>query len=481
MAFQSFIGREQELERLKALHRKQASSLVVIKGRRRVGKSRLIAEFAAQQAGSQLWDFTGLAPKKGITAQSQRDYFARRLVTLLNIPSLTFNDWSDAFEHLSRHVKPGDIILLDEISWMGHDDPSFIPKLKAWWDEQTLPMTVIFCGSVSTWIEKNILKSTAFFGRVHLTMTLESLAIPESYGLLRAMGFQGSAYDTYKLLSILGGIPWYLEQVSPGITADEIIKQLCFEKDGLLVLEFERIFHDLFNGKGTTYKKILDALKEGMKTLADIRQAINFTHSGTLSELMEHLMTAGFVEKQPLWSFKSKKNLKQSLYRICDPYIRFYLKVIEPQRSKIDGGSFKTVSVSQLPGFDAHIGLQLEQLLLQNRPLLLKAMGIVPSDIVADGPYRQSKTVNQRGCQVDYLVQTATNNLFVCEFKCKRRELDMDVVDAMEEKINALKVPKGFATVPVLFHVGGVSSSVATAGYFYRIVDILDFLEDAVV
>ena len=73
------------------------------------------------------------------------------------------------------------------------------------------------------------------------------------------MGFQGSDYDTYKLLSILGGIPWYLEQITPGQTADDLIKQLCFEKDSLLVLEFDRIFHDLFNGKGASYKKILDS------------------------------------------------------------------------------------------------------------------------------------------------------------------------------------------------------------------------------
>ena len=157
--------------------------------------------------------------------------------------------------------------------------------------------------------------------------------------------------------------------------------------------------------------------------------------------------------------------------------MRFYLKLIEPQRSKIDSGGFKDIAISQLPGFDAHIGLQLEQLLLQNRSLLLKAMGISDPVIVADGPYRQSKTTTQQGCQIDYLVQTLTKNLFVCEFKFKLRELGISIIDSMKEKIKALKVPRGFATVPVLFHIGGVSSSVATDGYFYRIIDITDFLE----
>lgn len=471
-----FIGRKNELERLETLHRKKTPHLVVVKGRRRIGKSRLIHFFASKCTNHRFWNFAGLAPEDGMDDQSQRDHFGRQLAAHLKLPPFTFQDWTDAFEHLSRYMKAGDILLFDEISWMGSKDLSFIPKLKAWWDKQHLPILAFFCGSVSTWIEENILKSTAFFGRIHLTITLEPLPIPDSYQLLRASGFQGSDYDTYKLLNILGGIPWYLEQVSPGQTADDLIKQLCFEKDSLLVLEFDRIFHDLFNGKGASYKKILNALKEGMKTLADIRKTIAFPHSGTLSTLMEHLIIAGFVQKQPLWSFKTNKPLKQSLYRICDPYMRFYLKLIEPQQSKIDLGGFQGVAISTLPGFEAHIGLQLEQLLLQNTTLLLKSIGINPADVIASGPFRQSKTNTKGGCQIDYLVQTATKNLFLCEFKFKRRELGIDLISEVQEKIKALKVPRGFATIPVLFHIGGVSTPLATSGYFYRIVDIADFL-----
>lgn len=477
MTSKPFIGRKQELEKLKTIHHKGIPSLVVVKGRRRIGKSRLIAEFASHYPKNRLWSFAGLAPQEGMTAQTQKDHFARQLASSLKIPPLTFQDWSDAFAHLSLHVKKGDIILFDEISWMGAKDPSFIPKLKAWWDGQSNPVIVVFCGSVSTWIEENILKSTAFFGRVSLTLTLEPLSIPESSRFLNIMGFQGSAYDTYKLLSILGGIPWYLEQVSQGMTADDIIKQLCFDKDGLLVLEFDRIFHDLFNGKGMVYKRILGSLKEGMKTLAQIRQDIDFAQSGTLSQLMEHLVLAGFVKNQSLWSFKTNKLLKQSLYRICDPYLRFYLKVIENHRVKIDLGAFEQISLSSLSGFEAHMGLQLEYLLLQNRSLLLKSMGISASDVVSDGPYRQFQTASAKGCQIDYLVQTATNNLYLSEFKFKRRELGIEIIQEMQEKIDALKIPRGYAGVPILFHLSGVSSSVETQGYFYRIIDIADFLE----
>ena len=124
------------------------------------------------------------------------------------------------------------------------------------------------------------------------------------------------------------------------------------------------------------------------------------------------------------------------------------------------------------------MGLQLEVLLLQNRALLLQKLGISPVDIVRNGPYRQTKTTTQQGCQIDYLVQTKTNSLFVCDLKFKKREINSDIITEMQEKISRLKTPKGFAKVAVLFHLSGVTSSVATNPYFYRIVDIADFLED---
>ena len=472
-----FIGRKNELLRLKALYERKTPSLAVIKGRRRVGKSRLITEFAAQQKQSRFFSVTGLAPQDEITAQMQRDHFGKQLSHYLKIPPMTFQDWTDAFNHLSLCLQQGDIVLFDEISWMGAKDPTFVPKLKAWWDLQKSNILLVLCGSVSTWIEDNIINSTAFFGRISLTLTLDPLSIPESAELLRVLGFKASPFDMYKFLSVVGGVPWYLEQIDPRITIDENIKQLCFQKDGLLVLEFDRMFHDLFNGKGSTYKNILNALKEGMKTLSEIREEIGYAASGTLSHMIKHLMTAGFIKEYRQWSIKTENPLKKNLYRIYDPYIRFYLKVIEPNRSKIEGGFFEDIDIGQLPGFESHMGLQMETLLLQNRSLLLKSMGINPGECRWEGPYRQTKTVRTKGCQIDYLVQTRTKNLFLCEFKFKRRELGSEIIDEVQEKKERLSIPRGFAIVPVLFHLGGVSESVYDRDYFYRIIESADFLE----
>lgn len=148
--------------------------------------------------------------------------------------------------------------------------------------------------------------------------------------------------------------------------------------------------------------------------------------------------------------------------------------MIEPNLAKISVGGFQDVILQTLPGFETHLGLQLEYLLFQNRLLLLKAIGVLSADIVSDGPYRQPKTTKQKGCQVDYLIQTATRSLFICEFKFRKREISSEIINEMQNKISTLKVPRGFAGVPVLFHLSGVSDAVVTSLYFYRIVDFLD-------
>lgn len=474
-----FVGRQKEITKLNDLAQKRQASLVVIKGRRRIGKSRLAAEYAKNKT---FLNFTGLAPVPGVTAQNQRDTFAIRLAQLLKLPPMAFHEWEDALNALSFYLKnEPTVILFDEISWMGSKDAAFVSKLKTWWDsdiQNRSNITLIFCGSVSTWIEEHILKSTAFFGRISLTIELAPLSLAESTCLLKLRGIKGSEYDFYKLLAVTGGIPWYLEQILPHYSADQNIHKLCFEKDGLLVVEFDRIFHDLFSKRGEVYKNILLSLQDGMKTLDHIRQNIDYGKSGTLSGLVEHLITAGFVTKHTQWSIKTGANKRQSLYRLNDPYIRFFLKYIEPNLAKIHKNFYEEVDMAQLPGYETMLGFQIECLLLQNRSALLRNIGMSPSDCVFDNPYIQIQSTKNRGCQIDYLIQTRTNNIYVCEFKFRRKELEASIMEEVQNKIDRLSLPRGYAAVPVLFQIGGVADKIIDQRFFYRIVDMAFLLKE---
>lgn len=472
-----FIGRRRELQKLQDLSRANRPILAVVMGRRRVGKSRLVEEFAKDKI---FLPFSGLPPTSKMTAQAQRDAFAAKLAEHFKIPPLTFNDWSDAFAHLAQHLtnKPT-VILLDEMSWMGAKDHTFIPKLKVWWDLtlQKYPnLFLVFCGSISTWIEKNILNSTAFFGRISLQIDLEDLTLPECYEFLQQAGFKGSIYDIIKIISVTGGIPWYLEQIRPHKTADENLRDLCFTKNGLLVTEFDRVFNDLFSRRGAVYRSIVQILSKGMRSRSQIREELGYSQGGALSKHLKALITSGFISQHYEWSIKTGSLKKKHLYRLSDNYLRFFIKYIEPNIDKINTNSYQDINLNQLPSWESIVGLQVENMLLKNRSLLIKSLGISPVDIVADNPYVQKTKTRQTGCQIDYLIQTSLHNLFVCEFKFRRSELGLEIIDEVKEKVKRLVVPKRYGIAPVLVHSGGVTSNVYDENYFYRIIDMYDLL-----
>lgn len=112
------------------------------------------------------------------------------------------------------------------------------------------------------------------------------------------------------------------------------------------------------------------------------------------------------------------------------------------------------------------MGFEIECLLLQNRAALLKSVGIDPSDCVFDNPYFQAASTRKKGCQIDYLIQTRTNNLFVCEIKFKRTELGAQIIEEVQEKMKRLAIPRGYAAVPILFHSGGVCDAVIDSRFF---------------
>ena len=473
-----FIGRQRELDSLRRLRKKRTSSLVVVWGRRRIGKSRLIEEFIKLEKVKS-YTFAGLAPQAGVTAQDQREEFARQMAAQ-GVPAVRGDDWGDLFWHLGKHVESGDtIILFDEISWMGSKDPVFLGKLKNAWDllfKKNPNLVMIFCGSVSTWIEDNIINSTGFFGRFSLYLRLEELPLYRCNEFWGARQDQLSPYEKFKLLAVTGGIPRYLEEIDPSLSSDQNIQNLCFRPEGILVREFDRIFHDLFSRRSHAYKQIVSGLTGGQLDQSSLLVKAGLEKGGAASRYLEDLEKAGFLSRDYSWDIKSAKTSKLSHYRLSDNYLRFYLKWIEPNLAKIKAGLFQEKSVRHIPGWDTVMGLQFENLVLSNRSQLHEKLGIDPHDIVTSGPFFQSSTKLRRGCQIDYLIQTAFGPLYICEVKFSRNVVGMEVVEEVKEKMKRLKIPRHVSLFPVLIHIGAISEAVEDSGFFARTVDFGDLL-----
>jgi uncharacterized protein len=477
-----FIGREEELEILGSLLKKKSASLVVVKGRRRIGKSRLIEEFAKRHSFDAFYVLSGVPLTKKTTEQSQRDEFANQLSIQTGLPEVKADNWNKLFLLLFEKVKFGRIVLLlDEISWMGSKDPDFLGKLKNAWDlyfKKNDQLIIVLCGSVSAWIEKNILSSTGFVGRISLDLTVKELPLCASDKFWGKQAGQVSAYEKLKVLGVTGGIPLYLEHIDKTISAEENIKNLCFTPHGVLFDEFEKLFSDLFSQRSEKYKKILRYLANKSASQEDICKHLGLKRSGDVGEYLDELQESGFIFRDYTWNIKDVEISTLSLYRVCDNYTRFYLRYILPNRIGIEHGKFNKVSISNLPNWNTIMGLQFENLVLNNRQLLWHFLGITPEEIICDNPYFQRKTARYAGCQIDYLIQTKYNTLYVCEIKFSKNELKMDVVHDVQEKIASIAVPKRFSYRPVLIHVNGVKEEVEEDGFFSAIIAFGKFLDE---
>ena len=415
----------------------------------------------------------------GITKQRQLDAFSTQISQNLKMPKIQVSEWIESFTFLGNQAKDQKIVIvLDEISWMGSKDPDFLGQLKTAWDlhfSENPELILILCGSVSSWIEENILKSTGFVGRVSMDMVLEELSIAESSEFWGVQRNKVSAYEKLKILSVTGGIPKYLEEIIPSLSGEDNIHRLCFQSKGLLFREFDQIFSDLFSKRAQTYSNIVKTLAHIPLTLDEVCENLNLEKSGSISRCLDDLELAGFVHEDHTWNLSTKGESRLKKFRLKDNYLRFYLRYIEPNKDRIEKDLFESKSFMFMPGWESVMGLQFENLVINNLKCLCKILRIELIEIINAGPFFQRATQRQKGCQIDLMIQTKHNTIYVCEIKFSTSEIKHSVIEEMEKKIENLCVPKGFSIRPVLIHVSGISQAVQNSAVFSEIVDFSQF------
>ena len=320
---------------METLWRKKTSSIVACRGRRRIGKSTLFREFAKRTADRYL-EIEGLPPSeesKILTSdqlnQKQLDNFIDILSGMTGCSDEKVTNWFAAFKRLDEQIDETcrTVILLDEISWMGQYDADFPGRLRTAWEtlfHRHEKLIVVVCGSVSAWIKDNILGNTGFTGRFSRDYVLGELSLPE------CVEFWGSARERilsreiFDVLSVTGGVPRYLEEVDPGLSADENIRRMCFLKTGELFKDFNAIFSPLFGAEIVLKKRILLALAEGPLTGAEISRKVGIGRNGRLAAIMRDLTEGGFVADDRGKSPETGLELRVGRYRLRDNYTRFY-------------------------------------------------------------------------------------------------------------------------------------------------------------
>ena len=468
-----FLGREKELDSLRLLLRKPTASLVACRGRRRIGKSTLFREFARRNR-TEFIVIEGLGPRKGQTDFDQLRNFGDRLCTQTHGARVVPDSWPEAFRLLGERLddRRKTVVLLDEISWMGRHCPDFPGFLKNGWDEELKHhdnLILVVCGSVSAWIQDNLLESATFGGRFSRNIVLRELPLDLCVKFWRGREKRIDEHEIADVLSVTGGVPRYLEEIDPALSADENIRRMCFSEDGPLFKDFGSIFSEVFGSTTLVKADILRRLAEGPATCSQLADRLGVGRGGSLSRNLDELAEAGFVARDDNINPATGRKAREARYRVSDNYARFYLKYIEPREEEIRGGRFGFGTLAELRGWDADKGFQFENMVVNHAMSLVPLLGLGGATVRSAAPFfikggRESPV----GVQIDLLIQTDRSE-WIVEVK-RRHHIGREIEKEIADKVSAFPRRRGMSIRTALVHSGELDPAVTRSGAFDAII-----------
>lgn len=353
-----FLNRQDELSMLWSRVRDARADLIVVYGRRRVGKTELLAHLAAETRSLYFEATDTVAP------QQLRDFSSELGRAwgneLLTVQPLT--TWESALTALAQFV--GDqrtLVVLDEFQWLARQSPDLETTLNRWWRTtgRALPLTLVLAGSEVSFFEDEVLAGQ-LYGRRTGQLKLEPFLAKES-----ALFHPGYTFeDRVRVYSICGGIPYYLERFTDDRPLSEHLLTEVFYRTGLLHNEAELMLRQSITDP-TNHIAVLRAIAYGYNRVNDVSTRTGL-QSGNAVKVLDTLERLGLVER--LRPITASPRAKKTSYVISDQFLRFHFRFVEPARSQLRTNELASAYVedSVLPQFDHHASLAWEEVCRQH-------------------------------------------------------------------------------------------------------------------
>lgn len=414
------VGRDEEIALFTKNYNSEKSEFVAVFGRRRVGKTFLIRSFFQDKYTFHL---TGIA-NSDLTEQLDNFHFAFQNQHP-KINSTKPESWLEAFGQIqkciTRSKQKKKVIFIDELPWFDTPKSNFIRALEHFWNSWASARTdivLVVCGSAASWmINKLINNRGGLHNRVTQRIKIEPFTLKEceQYSNFKKMNL--GHYQIIQLYMVLGGIPYYWDEVVKGLTATQNINAICFSKNGLLRTEFNNIFKSLFN-KAEKHELVVATLAKKTKgfTRKEIIEDSKISDGGGLSTILKELEESGFIRKY----IPFNKKLRDSLYQLTDFYTLFYMNFI--QNHQLIDKDFWIKAIDS-PKHRAWSGYSYEQVCLYHLDQIKKALGI--SGIITNTSSWRSKNL-ENGVQIDLVIDRRDQAINLCEMKFSINKFEID-------------------------------------------------------
>lgn len=418
------IGRTKEYARLDKCMREETAQLVLVYGRRRVGKTFLINQYFANAFSFKL---TG-AYNKPKTDQLQAfiSEHNRKTHKKLKAPST----WTQAFEMLREYIEDQDpdkkcVVFFDEMPWLDTHKSGFLSAFEYFWNDfgsAVDNLVFIVCGSATSWLVDNIEHNKGgLFNRQTCKLFLEPFSLYETEQYLINKGIHWSKYDIAECYMIMGGIPYYLSLLDKEMSYLQNIDYLFFRKKAELWDEFEHLYNTLFT-QSENYISVVSELskKKNGLTREEISQETGLALNGVLSKIIKNLVDSGFVRENTF--FGNKK--KGTLYQLADYYSSFYFHYIRDNKGRDEHFWSNTLDA---PSRKTWAGNMFEQVCKDHTKQIKQKIGILG---ILSEEYiwfvRADKKLKTPGTQIDMIIDRRDRVIDLCEMKFSLGEYSID-------------------------------------------------------
>jgi len=336
-----FINREEDISLLEEEWKKKAGGLIILYGRRRIGKTRLLTEFIKNKRGI-------FYIAEDSSAQIQINGLKNKIAEFLNdslLKSLEIKDWEQLFEYLIKNLpKERFYIIIDEFSYLIKSEKRILSILQKFWDMKfsSSPAFIVISGSLLGLMSETVLSyASPLYGRRTKDILLEEMSFKDARKFV-TMSFQ----EAIQLYMITGGVPEYLLKVAEYNNLESFLKKEFFSKRGYFYREPYYIISQEFK-ELKTYFSILNASAYGCTKPTEIANFIGM-ETRSIYPYLENLLRLGFIERQVSILGSQKKGI----YLIKDHIFDFWFNFVFRYREEIEKEIFslKNEEVSRYYG-----------------------------------------------------------------------------------------------------------------------------------
>jgi hypothetical protein len=415
------LDRGEELSRLRQVWRevkKGRPQLVVLSGRRRVGKTFLLSHFLHGKRGLL---FSATQQSERIELERLFDSVTRNLGRdVADASGGGFKSWEAALGFLASQAATEPLVLaLDEVPYLLEGTPALPAIVQTVWDHlrPKTKLLIILTGSAIGVVEGWMAAGAPLRGRPTLRMRLDPLDPWAARSFLPGMA-PARFVEAY---AACGGYPLHLLAWDPKATSRENLLRLAGSPGGILLEDASGILREELPGAGG-YPRVLAAIGRGLTRYSEIASAAD----QRIEHPLETLVEAGLVEKAlPAGAPKGAR----ADYEILDPYLRFWFNVLYADRGLIEGGQGAAVMERAHPRFETHVGHVFEEM-ARGHARRLVAHGKLPKDIVVGRWWASSGPP----CEIDVLGLRGSRTFLLGEARWQRAPVGTRELEALIRK-----------------------------------------------